>query len=77
MIVQHGEISGNSSNSHSNYRHNKSDITTVTRAAARKSILMHLSQSGKYIQLSKDTGLPHHVNRYMSQDNNNPSIDRG
>jgi hypothetical protein len=71
MIVQHGEISSN----RSNYRHNKSDIATVTRAAARKSILMHLIQSGKYIQLSKDTGLPHHINRYMSQDNNNPSND--
>jgi hypothetical protein len=77
MIVQQEEISSNRSNSHSNYRHSKSDITTVTRAAARKSILMHPSQSGKYIQLSKNTGLPHHVNRYMSQDNNNPSNDLG
>jgi len=46
----------------SNYsRHNKGDIINVAKVVARKSILMQItkSQSGKWIPLSKDTGLPH------------------
>jgi hypothetical protein len=63
MTVLSGE---NSSNPNylvsSNHNHNrKDDIFNVTKAAVRKSIFdaNNKSQSGKFIPLSKDTGLPH------------------
>ena len=47
MIVQHGEISHMSKDSSSNRssRHNKDDITNVTKVAARKSILMQITRA--------------------------------
>jgi hypothetical protein len=55
MIVQRGEISSNKDSNH-----NKEDIINVTKAVVRKSILIHnKSQSGKWIPLDKDSGLPH------------------
>jgi hypothetical protein len=50
MIIQRGEISSRSnkdSSNHNNSRYSKDDIINVTKAAAKRSILMQITARAK------------------------------